>query len=86
MDEVGDLDPELREIHTLWLEGRERHLGHLSNVSFDLASAPPGVAATATAEVSAGTVEARAPTVRPPVSWAFRIDDTAQSNISVRQF
>ena len=38
-DEVAELDPELQH---LWLEARERRLGHLSAYSFDLTGAPPG--------------------------------------------
>ena len=40
-DEVAEVDPELQH---LWLEARERRLGHLSAYSFDLTGAPPGTA------------------------------------------
>lgn len=39
-DEVEQLDPDL---HKMWLEARDRHLGHLSAYSFDLTSGLPGV-------------------------------------------
>ena len=43
-DEVNEIDPEL---HQMWLEARDRHLGHVSAYSFDVTAAPPGGGNTA---------------------------------------
>ena len=48
-DEVSNLDPEL---YKLWLEARDRHLGHLSAYNFDVASAPSGAPSRQQSEAS----------------------------------
>ena len=48
---MNEIDPEL---HQMWLEARERHLGHVSAYSFDLTADPPGVSTASAASSSSG--------------------------------